>query len=106
MTLTDPLRPQMGGRPKLLNYPMAVPQLMLMPLGLEHTQTSVMLPREVGMFSWHEAPLLNSHLSLLLQTYHEDPERVLEEIFHWKPPTPVEAKPTTNSLPSIEELGL
>lgn len=106
MTLTDPLRPQMAGRPKLLNYPMAVPLLMCMPSSPDTSLVLAMLPREVGMFSWHEADCENLSIGSLLVAYHTNPEWVLQEIFHWKPPTPAEIKPATNSLPSLEELGL
>lgn len=109
MTLTDPRRKLVAGRPALASGSM-VPDLHLLPLSAELTEIRVMLPMEANGYSWHGTTAHNSHLSAVLTAYHTDPEAMLTQVFAWTPPVgraaEGRAKPAKPHALTLDELDL
>ncbi len=109
MTLNDPLRPQMSGRPAYGSPPIAVlPELLFWPTGGGLTRISAFLATGDNNFSRFEALWDTAMVPVVLREYRDDPEALLAKLFSWAPPR-ARAKAATvpqgKSQVSLSDLG-
>lgn len=85
--LTDPTRPQVGGRPAWQHHLTAIPELSIWPLSHDMCRISMMLPVHDG-FKWFQTLANTSLLPRWLEDFRNDPERAVFHALGWEPPAP------------------